>query len=121
MPFNGKQRKVLLHPDRNGYLYVVDRTTGEIVSAEPYGYVNSISGVDLKTGRPIVNPDKSTRLGVDRARHLPDGVGRERTGTPPPTRRAPACCTSRTRTCAWIGRTCRPTTSPARPMSAPTS
>ena len=64
MSVNGQTRKVLLHPDRNGYLYNVDRTTGEIISAQPYGSINSTTGVDLKTGRPIVNPAKSTRLGV---------------------------------------------------------
>jgi lanthanide-dependent methanol dehydrogenase len=47
MNVNGKPRKVLLHPDRNGHLYVVDRETGEIVSAQPYGYVNSILRIDL--------------------------------------------------------------------------
>ena len=55
---------MLLHPDRNGYLYVLDRTTGEILSAEPYGFVNSTKGVDLKTGRPIINPEKATKLGT---------------------------------------------------------
>ena len=60
---DGKPRKVLLHPDRNGYLYEIDRTTGEILSAEPYGYINSTKGVDLKTGRPILNPEKTTKLG----------------------------------------------------------
>jgi PQQ-dependent dehydrogenase (methanol/ethanol family) len=64
MTVNGQTRKVLLHPDRNGYVYNVDRTTGEIISAQPYGPVNSTSGVDLKTGRPIVNPAKETRLGA---------------------------------------------------------
>ena len=64
MPVEGKLRKVLLHPDRNGYLYVLDRTSGEVLSAEPYGYVNSTKGIDLKTGRPIVNPDKATKLGT---------------------------------------------------------
>ena len=61
---NGKLRKVLLHPDRNGYLYMLDRTTGEIVSADPYGYVNSITGIDLETGRPTLNPEKATKLGT---------------------------------------------------------
>ena len=46
---DGKLRKVLLHPDRNGYLYMLDRTTGEIVSADPYGYVNSITGIIAPT------------------------------------------------------------------------
>jgi lanthanide-dependent methanol dehydrogenase len=64
VPINGKVRKVLLHPDRNGYLYMLDRATGEIVYAKPYGYVNSITGIDMKTGRPIVNPAKSTKLGA---------------------------------------------------------
>ncbi len=61
---DGKARKLLLHPDRNGYLYEIDRTTGEIVSAQPYGYINSTKGVDLKTGRPILNPAKTTKLGI---------------------------------------------------------
>jgi PQQ-dependent dehydrogenase (methanol/ethanol family) len=64
MPVDGKLRKVLMHPDRNGHLYVVDRQTGEIISAAAYGYVNSTTGIDLKTGRPIVNPAKATKLGT---------------------------------------------------------
>ena len=64
LPVDGKPRKVLLHPDRNGHLYEIDRTTGEIISAQPYGYVNSTTGVDLKTGRPIMNPDKVTKVGT---------------------------------------------------------
>jgi PQQ-dependent dehydrogenase (methanol/ethanol family) len=63
LTIDGKPRKVLLHPDRNGHLYEIDRTTGEIISAQPYGYVNSTTGVDLKTGRPIMNPDKVTKVG----------------------------------------------------------
>jgi PQQ-dependent dehydrogenase (methanol/ethanol family) len=63
MPVGGQTRKVLLHPDRNGYMYVLDRTTGEALNAEPYSTVNSILRVDLKTGRPEMNPDKVTRLG----------------------------------------------------------
>ncbi|MFI4965214.1 MAG: methanol/ethanol family PQQ-dependent dehydrogenase [Caulobacterales bacterium] len=51
IPAGGQMRKVLVHPDRNGYLYVLDRATGQVVSADPYSAVNSTSGVDLKTGR----------------------------------------------------------------------
>jgi PQQ-dependent dehydrogenase (methanol/ethanol family) len=61
---DGKPRKVLLHPDRNGYLYEIDRTNGQIISAQPYGYINSTKGVDLNSGRPILNPEKATKLGV---------------------------------------------------------
>jgi PQQ-dependent dehydrogenase (methanol/ethanol family) len=63
MPFEGKMQKVLIHMDRNGYVYVIDRTDGKVLSADPYGPVNSSKGVDLKTGRLIVNPDKETKLG----------------------------------------------------------
>jgi quinoprotein dehydrogenase-associated probable ABC transporter substrate-binding protein len=64
LPVDGKMRKALLHPDRNGYLCALDRTTGEVLSADPYGFVNSVTGVDLKTGRPAVNPEKVTKLGT---------------------------------------------------------
>jgi hypothetical protein len=42
---------VLVHPERNGFMYVLDRETGEVLSAEPFGFTNTASGVDLKTGR----------------------------------------------------------------------
>ena len=48
----GRDRRVLLHPDRNGYLYVIDRATGEVLSARPFVHVNTVSSVDLETGRP---------------------------------------------------------------------
>ncbi len=35
MPFDGSMRKVLIHPDRNGYIYVIDRTDGTVLSAGP--------------------------------------------------------------------------------------
>jgi PQQ-dependent dehydrogenase (methanol/ethanol family) len=60
---DGKPRKVLMHPDRNGYLYMIDRTSGEVLSAETYGPVNSVTSIDLKTGRPVVNEEKNTPLG----------------------------------------------------------
>ncbi|WP_156937948.1 methanol/ethanol family PQQ-dependent dehydrogenase [Mesorhizobium sp. LNHC221B00] len=63
MSWQGKPRKVLVRPERNGYLYVLDRTTGEVLSAKPYGPVNSSKGVDLKTGKLTENPDKKTGTG----------------------------------------------------------
>ncbi len=63
MPFGGTMHKVLIHPDRNGYVYVIDRTNGQVLSADPYGPVNSSKGVDLASGRLIVNPEKETKLG----------------------------------------------------------
>ena len=63
MPFGGQMRPVLIRPERNGYVYVIDRRTGQVLSADPFGPVNSSKGVDLKTGRLIVNPAKETKLG----------------------------------------------------------
>ena len=63
MPFAGKMQKVLIHIDRDGYIYVIERTTGTVLSADPYGPVNSTKGVDLQTGRPILNPAKETKVG----------------------------------------------------------
>jgi lanthanide-dependent methanol dehydrogenase len=51
MEWKGQARKVLVRPERNGYLYVIDRQSGEVLSAEPFGTINATSGVDLKTGR----------------------------------------------------------------------
>jgi PQQ-dependent dehydrogenase (methanol/ethanol family) len=64
MKINGKPRKVLLRPERNGYFYVIDRVTGQVIAADPYGNVNASLGVDLKTGRLIPNPDKVTKQGT---------------------------------------------------------
>jgi lanthanide-dependent methanol dehydrogenase len=63
LPFNGAARKVLIRPDRNGYVYVMDRATGEILSAQPYGFINATTGVDLKTGGLQYNPEKETVVG----------------------------------------------------------
>ena len=59
----GGVRKVLVHPDRNGYIYVVDRATGEVISAAPFVQVNTSSGVDLATGRLKYNPEKAPQSG----------------------------------------------------------
>jgi PQQ-dependent dehydrogenase (methanol/ethanol family) len=63
LPVNGRMRKVIARPERNGYLYVIDRTNGEVLSADPYAYVNAYDGVDLKTGRLRVVPEKTPKLG----------------------------------------------------------
>jgi quinohemoprotein ethanol dehydrogenase len=49
----GRNRKVLMQAPKNGIFYVLDRVTGELVSAKPYTFISWASGVDLKTGRPI--------------------------------------------------------------------
>jgi lanthanide-dependent methanol dehydrogenase len=75
MPFGGQMRKVLIHMDRNGYVYVLDRTNGQVLSADPFGPVNTSRGVDLKTGQLIVNPDKSTKFGSETRDICPTASG----------------------------------------------
>lgn len=60
LPWGGQPRKLLVRPERNGFLYVLDRTTGEVLAADTYGPVNWASRIDLKTGRPVLNPEKAT-------------------------------------------------------------
>jgi lanthanide-dependent methanol dehydrogenase len=52
LEIGGRQRKVLLRPERNGFLYVMDRATGEVISADPYAYNTTTTHIDLQTGRP---------------------------------------------------------------------
>jgi PQQ-dependent dehydrogenase (methanol/ethanol family) len=60
----GKMRKVLVHFDRNGFAYTMDRVTGELLLAEKFDpAVNWATHVDMKTGRPQVNPKYSTHAG----------------------------------------------------------
>ncbi len=56
---SGTTRPVLVRPERNGYMYVLDRRTGEVLSATPFAHITSSHGVDLTTGRLIVNPQKT--------------------------------------------------------------
>lgn len=62
-PFAGRERKLLVRPERNGMLYVLDRTTGEVLAADPFAYINATQGVDLKTGRPRYAHDKKPQNG----------------------------------------------------------
>ena len=56
IPIDGQVRKVLLHAPKNGFFYVLDRTTGALISAKPYTQISWATGVDMKTGRPIEAP-----------------------------------------------------------------
>jgi PQQ-dependent dehydrogenase (methanol/ethanol family) len=53
---DGEDRKVLMQAPKNGFFYVVDRATGELISAEPYVAVNWATHVDLESGRPVEVP-----------------------------------------------------------------
>ncbi|UGY04596.1 methanol/ethanol family PQQ-dependent dehydrogenase [Bradyrhizobium quebecense] len=53
MNVEGKPTKVLMDANRNGFFYVLDRTNGKLLAANPYVNVNWATGIDMKTGRPI--------------------------------------------------------------------
>jgi alcohol dehydrogenase (cytochrome c) len=60
----GKPVKALLHYDKNGYFYVLDRTNGAFVYGEPIvPGINWAKGLDPVTGRPIVNPEMIAQSG----------------------------------------------------------
>ena len=56
LEIEGEQRKVIMQAPKNGFFYVLDRETGELISAETFVPVNWASGIDPVSGRPIENP-----------------------------------------------------------------
>jgi hypothetical protein len=57
LSIDGTRRQVLMQANKNGIFYVLDRKTGQLISANNFTPVTWASGIDLKTGRPIENPD----------------------------------------------------------------
>jgi quinohemoprotein ethanol dehydrogenase len=53
----GVTRSVIMQANKNGFFYVLDRRTGEFISAKPYTFVNWTSGLDSRTGRPRPSDD----------------------------------------------------------------
>ena len=53
---DGRLRKVIMQAPKNGFFYVIDRTSGEFISAEAYVPVTWATHVDPETGRPVENP-----------------------------------------------------------------
>ena len=53
LEINGQLREVLVQAPKNGFFYVIDRRTGEFISAEPYVQTTWASHVDPETGRPV--------------------------------------------------------------------
>ncbi len=53
LEINGQLRKVLMQAPKNGFFYVLDRVTGELISAEKFTEVSWASHIDMETGRPV--------------------------------------------------------------------
>jgi quinohemoprotein ethanol dehydrogenase len=56
LTIGGKPRKVLIHAPKNGFVYVIDRATGQFISAEKFAKATWAERIDPQTGRPIENP-----------------------------------------------------------------
>jgi len=56
LPIGGKIQPVLMQANKNGYFYVLNRKTGQLISANNFAPQSWTTGIDLKTGRPIENP-----------------------------------------------------------------
>jgi lanthanide-dependent methanol dehydrogenase len=71
----GKKVAALVHFDRNGFAYTMDRKDGTILVAEPFAHVNWAKGIDKKTGRPIEDFTKRTKQGVVTKDICPNAMG----------------------------------------------
>lgn len=57
---NGAPVKALVHFDKNGFQYLLDRATGKLINATPFVQVTWASSIDLRTGKPVLDPAKQT-------------------------------------------------------------
>ena len=71
----GRKRKAVMQLNRNGFLYVLDRTNGALISAKPYEKVNWASHVDLKTGRPVETDTARSIRDMKATEHWPSTRG----------------------------------------------
>jgi PQQ-dependent dehydrogenase (methanol/ethanol family) len=63
LPINGRSTHVIVHPGRDGFMFVIDRQTGQIYSADKYDTQTSMKYFDLKTGRPVMDDALKPVLG----------------------------------------------------------
>ena len=57
MEVDGAMRKVLMQAPKNGFFYVIDRGSGELLRAHPFATITWATHVDMETGRPVENPE----------------------------------------------------------------
>jgi quinohemoprotein ethanol dehydrogenase len=73
LTIKGRPRKVIMQASKNGFYYVLDRTTGAFISGQPFAQVNWAKGLNEETGRPIVNPE--AHYGADSISLSPGTLG----------------------------------------------
>ena len=57
LEIEGEDRQVIMHAPKNGFFYVIDRSNGELISAEKFADANWASHYDMETGRPVEHPN----------------------------------------------------------------
>jgi alcohol dehydrogenase (cytochrome c) len=75
LQIGGVTRKVIVHFNKDGFAYVLDRATGQLISANPFSFANWATGIDLKTGLPQVVAAKDTHQGVVTQNICPSAIG----------------------------------------------
>ncbi len=73
---DGKPRKIIMQANRNGFFYVLDRETGELLKANAFVRQNWAEGIDMKTGRPIESEiTKHMRATSEKVEIWPSALG----------------------------------------------
>ena len=67
---HGTPVKALVHFDKNGFQYVLDRATGKVLGATPFVQVNWATSIDLGTGRPSLDPSRQTGASKGNVRNV---------------------------------------------------
>ena len=67
---DGRARKALVTFNKNGFQYTLDRATGELLAAAAYVPVTWAKSIDLKTGRPVLDPTKLTGASKGNAKNI---------------------------------------------------
>ena len=77
LKIGGRTVPALMHADRNGFFYVLNRANGQLISADPFVTVNWATHVDMNTGRPVeaANNEKRPQLGKWARNVCPNLIG----------------------------------------------
>lgn len=75
LPIGGATRKVIVHFNKNGFAYTLDRATGQLLVANPFGTVTWATGVDLTTGLPQFVSAMQPHQGVVTSGICPSALG----------------------------------------------
>jgi quinohemoprotein ethanol dehydrogenase len=74
LEIGGRRREVIMQAPKNGFFYVLDRHTGELLAADPFAKITWATHVDMKTGRPVETPKARYSDGVELIWPGPNGA-----------------------------------------------